>query len=403
MSAEAGHLALDRISRRYGEVSALHEVSVQIAAGEFVTLLGPSGSGKTTTLKIIAGFSAPDSGRVLLDGRDLTAVPPHRRDIGMVFQNYALFPHMSVAENIAFPLEMRRTRRAEIRRKVAEALSVVRMRGFEARRPRELSGGQQQRIALARALVFHPRLLLMDEPLGALDRKLREEMQTEIVRISRDVGITVVYVTHDQEEALAMSNRIAVYHAGRIEQVGTPEEIYERPASLFVADFIGESTRLRGKLGELDGRDYLLCDAFRVPVDRAQCLRAGLARGAEAVLIVRPEMMRIAPPRADATDAGDRAGVAGRLQSQAYLGTVRKYVVDLPGGVTALARTPLDAGRAIAAENGDAVMVSWPVAAGIVLPPTGTVAPPASAPVPVDAGLGRPLPAKLHQPKLSSV
>ena len=245
--------------------------------GEFVTLLGPSGSGKTTTLRMIAGFTSPTGGSIEIDGQDMTRVPPHRRDVGMVFQNYALFPHMTAAQNVAFPLRMRKQSRAEIDRRVGDALDLVKLRHLADRYPRQLSGGQQQRIALARAVVFEPRLLLMDEPLGALDRKLREALQLEIIRISRELGATVLYVTHDQEEALVMSDRIAIFNEGRIEQLGSGEDLYDRPASLFVADFIGESNILRGRY-EADGADggWMTRGPWRWRIGR-EAARAGSA------------------------------------------------------------------------------------------------------------------------------
>jgi putative spermidine/putrescine transport system ATP-binding protein len=367
---------VDGISQKYGDVPALRQVSLQVQPGEFVTLLGPSGSGKTTTLRIIAGFSQPDEGRVLLNGRDLTTVPPHRRDIGMVFQHYALFPHMTIAENIGFPLKMRKMPRDQIHSKVDAALRMVHMSGLGSRGPRELSGGQQQRIALARALVFRPQLILMDEPLGALDRKLREEMQVEIVRIGREEGITIIYVTHDQEEALAMSDRIAVYHDGRIEQIGSPQEIYERPTSLFVANFIGESTTLRGKLVMQNGRPCLAGTSFCVPVEAQQCHRTRLQQGDAAVLIVRPEALQIAArTEAAATAANERAELEGRLQSRSYLGSVERYVVDLPDGVTAVVRARVPSCGAASPRSGNDVSVSWPVDAGILLPVDGIISP----------------------------
>ena len=362
----AGYLQVEEVSQSFGSFEALKRVSLDVAKGEFVTLLGPSGSGKTTTLKIIAGFLDADDGRVTLEGRDLTNVAAHNRDIGMVFQNYALFPHMTVAENVAFPLEMRKASRTDIRQKVAAALSMVRLPGLGDRRPRELSGGQQQRVALARALVFHPKLLLMDEPLGALDRKLREAMQLEIVRISREVGITVIYVTHDQEEALAMSHRIAVYHEGRIEQVGTPEEVYHRPASLFVAEFIGESTTFRGRLEAPGGGLALRVDELLLPVDAAQCRRVGLGAGSDAALVVRPEAMRVV--HANGHGASGGTAVPGRMQSSVYLGSTRKSVVDLGGGREALVRVPLDGAGSDAIEPGSSVELSWDLASGIVVP-----------------------------------
>ncbi len=248
LRARKGALTLRNLTKIYGDLHAVDDVSLDVAPGEFVTLLGPSGSGKTTTLRIIGGFIKPEAGTVSLDGRDLTKVPPYKRDIGMVFQNYALFPHMTASENVGFPLQMRRVPKAEVKEKVREALRLVRLEELGDRYPKQLSGGQQQRVALARSFSFDPQLLLMDEPLGALDKKLREALQLEVLRISRQLGVTVVYVTHDQEESLVMSDRIAIYNEGRIEQIGTGEDLYERPVSLFVADFVGESNIYRGTL-----------------------------------------------------------------------------------------------------------------------------------------------------------
>jgi putative spermidine/putrescine transport system ATP-binding protein len=269
---------------------------------------------------------------------------------------------------------MRKEPRDRIRSKVESALNIVRMSGLGDRRPRELSGGQQQRIALARALVFRPPLLLMDEPLGALDRKLREEMQVEIVRIGREEGITIIYVTHDQEEALAMSDRIAVYHSGKIEQVGSPKEIYERPASHFVAKFIGESTTLQGHLVARDGRQFIQGSSFCVAVDPEQCRRACLCNGSEAVLLVRPEAMQIAPA-ASLRPAGpsDCAELRGRLQSSAYLGSSRRYVVDLPDRAVAVVRSPIESAGIHGLGIGCDVTVAWPIEAGIVLPVEGSI------------------------------
>jgi putative spermidine/putrescine transport system ATP-binding protein len=237
----AGSLELRDVSKSYAHVQAVDKVSLMVAPGEFVTLLGPSGSGKTTTLSMIAGLTRPSSGTILLDGQPLDPLPPYRRNVGVVFQNYALFPHMAVARNVAFPLEMRRVPGREIRRRVARVLEQVGLSEHGGRYPHQLSGGQQQRVALARAMVFEPRILLMDEPLGALDRKLREQMQIEIMRLHRELQVSIVYVTHDQDEALMMSDRIAVFNHGRIEQVGAPDLLYEQPATVFVAGFLGES------------------------------------------------------------------------------------------------------------------------------------------------------------------
>ena len=248
--ARTAELSVEGVTKRFGEVVALDDVSLAVAEGELLTILGPSGSGKTTLLKVVAGFETPDAGTVRVDGVEITALPPARRDIGMVFQNYALFPHLTVKGNVAFPLEMRNVARAEIERRVGEALALVELAGYEARLPRQLSGGQQQRVALARAIVFNPRLLLLDEPFGALDRKLRETMQLEVRRLQRRLGLTTIFITHDQEEALVLSDRIAVMNKGTIQQIATTTEIYERPANDFVADFVGESNIFHGTLTE---------------------------------------------------------------------------------------------------------------------------------------------------------
>src|SRR5882757_10190181 len=241
-------LSLDRVSKHYGTVAALNDVSLSVARGEFLTLLGPSGSGKTTMLMAIAGFVAPTSGRILLNGQPIQHLPPDKRNFGMVFQGYALFPHLTVARNIAFPLEVRGTPKSEIDRKVGDALGLVQLGALADRLPRQLSGGQQQRVALARALVFAPHLLLLDEPLSALDRKLRADMQIELKAFHRKVGLTFIYVTHDQEEALSMSDRVAILRDGKLLQLGAPNELYERPATRFVAEFLGRSNFLAGKV-----------------------------------------------------------------------------------------------------------------------------------------------------------
>jgi putative spermidine/putrescine transport system ATP-binding protein len=276
-----------------GETLVVIDLNLSIRAGEFLTLLGPSGSGKTTTLMMLAGFEVPTHGRILLDGQPIDNVPPHRRNIGMVFQNYALFPHMTVEENLAFPLEVRKMPRAEIARKIDRALEMVRLGQFGKRRPGQLSGGQQQRVALARALVFEPKLVLMDEPLGALDKQLREQMQLEIKHLHQDLGVTVVYVTHDQSEALTMSDRIAVFNDGEIQQLAAPDDLYERPSNSFVAQFIGENNKISGRIValngvscrvEVDGGAYI--EALPVAVD---------AIGAPTTLSLRPERVRINP------------------------------------------------------------------------------------------------------------
>jgi putative spermidine/putrescine transport system ATP-binding protein len=288
-------LRIDSVRKAYGPVVALHETSLDVGEGEFVTLLGPSGSGKTTLLHAVAGLPDPDGGRIWIDGVDATFLAPHRRDVGMVFQNYALFPHLSVFENIAFPLRMRGCPGPETAARVREALALVRLPDVGARLPRELSGGQQQRIALARCVVYRPSIVLMDEPLGALDKKLREQMQTEIRRIHAELGATVLYVTHDQEEAMTMSNRICLMRNGRIEQIGTPGTLYTEPASVYAADFLGESNLLAGThagngIVELATGRRLVCAA---PTDIAARQRVRC--------LVRPEAVRLLAP-GDAAD-----------------------------------------------------------------------------------------------------
>jgi spermidine/putrescine transport system ATP-binding protein len=311
-----------------GEVRAVEHVDLTIAEGEFFSLLGPSGCGKTTTLRMVAGFEEPSAGRILLHGRDMVGVPPFRRDVNMVFQQYALFPHMDVFENVAFGLRRKKVDKGEIKRRVAEALSLVELEGRETRKPRQLSGGQQQRVALARALVNRPRALLLDEPLGALDLKLRQAMQLELKRIQREVGITFVYVTHDQEEALTMSDRLVVMNAGRIEQLGSPRELYEHPATRFVANFIGTSNILTGKL-ERTGDTWAL--AGLGPDERVLVADAGQAQsGQEVELAVRPEKMVLRAEQ-DPPPSGQCA-LRARVTEIVYLGTSTQYRTVTDGG-----------------------------------------------------------------------
>jgi putative spermidine/putrescine transport system ATP-binding protein len=286
-------------------VAAVDGINLEIADGEFFSMLGPSGSGKTTTLRMIAGFELPTEGRVWLHGVDVTNRPPFERDVNTVFQDYALFPHMSVGDNVGYGLTVRKVQKAERERRVGEALAMVRLTGYERRKPTQLSGGQRQRVALARALVNRPRVLLLDEPLGALDLKLREEMQLELKAIQQEVGITFVYVTHDQEEALTMSDRLAVFNRGRIEQLGTPADLYERPATAFVAGFVGTSNLLRG-------------DAAKQLV------------GEEGLFTVRPEKIRITERGAAVAD--DEVGADGTIRNVVYLGPDTRYIVALDAG-----------------------------------------------------------------------
>ncbi len=354
-------LELVAIRKVYGDTVAVGDVSFALGRGEFLTLLGPSGSGKTTTLMMVAGLVAPSAGTMLLDGKPLDPLPPYKRNIGLVFQSYALFPHMTVAQNIAFPLEMRGMDRREIQRRTGRALDLVGLPGYETRYPDQLSGGQQQRIALARAIVFEPRLLLMDEPLGALDKKLREQMQIEIMRLHKQLDISVIYVTHDQDEALVMSDRIAVFNSGRIEQLGAPEELYERPASRFVADFLGESNFFPG-IAKVVGGEHCEIEHGK---DRLRGRSRGLAAGQAAVLAVRPERIRLAPPGSPALASENF--VSGRVRNIVYLGKSRKYIVQIDDGVEIAVFEQARGDRIPTVGVGDAVTLIWPVDDSTVL------------------------------------
>jgi spermidine/putrescine transport system ATP-binding protein len=305
------------------EVLAVDDVTLEISDGEFFSMLGPSGCGKTTTLRMIAGFEVPSDGEIYIHGKPMGLTPPYQRNTNMVFQNYALFPHMTIARNIAFGMEMKKVPKADIERRVQDVLEMVRLPNFGPRRPNQLSGGQQQRIALARALVNRPEVLLLDEPLGALDLKLRKEMQIELKTLQRDVGITFVYVTHDQEEALTMSDRIAVMHAGKVLQVGSPTEIYERPNCRFVADFIGDTNFLDGVVQEQEGGFATVlvdgCLPIRVPTDQP------LSPGSPVTLAVRPEKVRLLPEplRVDCN------AFLGQVEQVVYIGTDTRFKVRL--------------------------------------------------------------------------
>jgi len=356
-------LEIQGVTRRFGDFSAVNDVSLAIEAGEFFTLLGPSGCGKTTLLRMIAGFDLPDDGRILLDGEDLASRPPERRPVRTVFQSYALFPHMTVEGNVAFPLEMAGTDAAEQPARIAQALAGVRLEGFGKRMPHELSGGQRQRVAIARALVTHPRVLLLDEPLAALDAKLREEMQIELINLQKDVGITFVYVTHDQSEALALSHRIAVMNRGRVEQLDEPSRIYGAPATRFVADFIGHCNLLSGPVERRVG-DVATLDVTGVgPVRTTTAAAAASARGTVAL---RPEKIRIGATAPEGTPDNH---VRGRVADLLYMGDVTVYRVETAGGArleALLANS--QSGRAKFFEVGDAVELSWAVDAGHYIP-----------------------------------
>jgi putative spermidine/putrescine transport system ATP-binding protein len=367
--ADKPALVLRSLRKSFGSAVAVDVVDLEVRRGEFLTLLGPSGSGKTTTLRMVAGFMAPSGGSIEIDGRDMTRVPPYRRDVGMVFQNYALFPHMTAAQNVAFPLRMRGRPKAEIERRVADALNLVKLGDLGGRYPRQLSGGQQQRIALARAVVFEPRLLLMDEPLGALDRKLRKSLQLEIIHISRQLGATVLYVTHDQEEALMMSDRIAIFSAGRIEQLGTGDDLYDRPASLFVADFIGESNILRGTY-EADGADggWMTRGTSRLRIGRAAAERSTLESGSASALVVRPERIQIVEEGAE--PKSEENVVDATVGDVLNLGPDTRYELMLDGGQRVSVREPRS-GEGRAREHGDRVRITWAVDDGLLVADPG--------------------------------
>ncbi len=358
-SGASAEIRLIDLEKRFGEVRAVDGVSLDIRTGEFFSLLGPSGCGKTTTLRMIGGFETPTAGRILLRERDVTRDPPDKRPVNMVFQNYALFPHLDVGDNIAFGLRRRRVDAGDIRRRVAEALELVGLAGYEKRRPNQLSGGQQQRVALARALVNRPNVLLLDEPLGALDLKLRKRLQMELKRIQGEVGITFVYVTHDQEEALTMSDRIAVMHAGRVEQLGTPEELYDRPTTRFVADFIGTTNLLGGAIESADAAGAL------IRLDGGETCRvvgAGHGVGRTVELSIRPESVLLKPSNGTAT-AGPEP-IHATVQHVAYLGGNVQYRVRTGGGLTITALVSKTDERL---PVGSAVDVVWSPAEALVL------------------------------------
>ena len=341
---------LEEVTKRFGEMTAVDRLTLSIERGSFFAMLGPSGCGKTTTLRMIGGFEDPTEGRVLLGGEDVTQQPPYRRDVNTVFQSYALFPHLDVGDNVAFGLKRRKVASDETTRRVGEALELVHLTGYERRKPNQLSGGQQQRVALARALVNRPNVLLLDEPLGALDLKLRRQLQVELKRIQSEVGITFVYVTHDQEEALTMSDRIAVMHAGKVEQLGTPEQLYERPTTRFVADFIGSTNLLRGRV-EGDGRVRLTSG------DIASVAHDGMPAGTAIEISVRPEAISLVPATAE-------GAIGATVEQVAYLGSTISYRLRTAGG---LDLTVLSPKTGVRLPVGSDVAVSWSPSEALVL------------------------------------
>lgn len=357
-----GAIELRGLTKRYGEETVVNAIDAAIAPGEFFSLLGPSGSGKTTTLMMVAGFVRPDGGSILLDECDITAMPPQKRGFGMVFQNYAIFPHLNVFENVAFPLRARHCAKPQIQDRVRWALELVQLGRFAERYAHQLSGGQQQRVALARAIVFHPSVVLMDEPLGALDKNLRFEMQVEIKEIQQRLGMTVLYVTHDQEEAMSMSDRIAILNRGRLVQLGSPSEVYERPANPFVGRFLGEANLIEGMLvGQSD-------NIVRLMLRSGQELRAPRTDACgndRAMLFIRPERVEISPGTSAGADPAANV-VAGRVRRCTFLGNILRYAVELEGA----AAVTVDLQNAVGVvplPPGTPVVLRWPVADSLIL------------------------------------
>jgi spermidine/putrescine ABC transporter ATP-binding subunit len=359
-----GAIELRGLTKRYGDETVVNAIDVSIPPGEFFSLLGPSGSGKTTTLMMVAGFVHPDGGAILLDGQDIASVPPQKRGFGMVFQNYAIFPHLNVFENIAFPLRARRWPKTMVAERVTWALEMVRLGRFADRFARQLSGGQQQRVALARAIVFHPSVVLMDEPLGALDKNLRYEMQVEIKEIQQRLGMTVLYVTHDQEEAMSMSDRIAIMNRGRIDQVGQPGEVYEQPVNPFVGRFLGEANLIQGTVTAGGSGEV------RLILPGGEALHAPRGNGCNAgpgLLFIRPERVDIVTGSQAETDSRFNT-LPGRVRRCSFLGNILRYAMDVDG----IAPITIDLQNAVGVlplAQGTAVTLRWPVADSLILPP----------------------------------
>lgn len=341
-----GEIHLQAISKEFGRVVAVDNVDLEVKNGEFMTILGPSGSGKTTILSMIAGFEAPTRGKIEIGNTDVTNYPPHKRDVGLVFQSYALFPHLTVFNNVAFPLKVRKVPKEEIESKVKKVLELVRLEKFGDRKPNELSGGQQQRVALARAFVFEPSILLLDEPLAALDRKLRQEVQVEIKELQRSLGITTITVTHDQEEALTMSDRMLILNDGQIEQLGTPEELYSKPKSRFVADFLGTANFFEGIIESSNDSVYLnVNNGNKIDLDE----QYESSQGRKVSLLVRPEQIKIASP-----DANE--GYSGKIVSSVYLGNEYRYQIESEFGNRV---TVSEVGNDCRWLTGDKIKINW--------------------------------------------
>ncbi len=352
MPEKDAFVKFEKVDKSYdGEILVVKDLNVDVPQGEFLTLLGPSGSGKTTTLMMLAGFETPTSGEIYLEGEPISSIPPYKRGIGMVFQNYALFPHMTVSENLSFPLEVRKLSKSDTEEKVKKALSMVELDAFGSRMPMQLSGGQQQRVALARALVFEPRLVLMDEPLGALDKKLREQMQYEIKHIHGRIGITVVYVTHDQNEALTMSNRIAVFNDGKIQQISTPDVLYEKPDSAFVAQFIGENNQIKGKVKSINGTN---CVIETENGEDIVSLKVNVSSvGEDSTVSLRPERVAI-----NATEGEFENKFEAQVKELIYLGDHIRTRVEVCGNDQFIVKVP-NSYKGSNLEEGTKVKLSW--------------------------------------------
>jgi spermidine/putrescine transport system ATP-binding protein len=366
-----GEIQLVELTKRFAEVTAVDAIDLDIPGGEFFSLLGPSGCGKTTTLRLIAGFEQPTEGRILLDGADVAYTPPHKRNVNTVFQNYALFPHLNVFDNIAFGLRRAKRPKDEVRQRVARALELVQLTGFEKRKSSQLSGGQQQRVALARALILNPAVLLLDEPLGALDAKLRKALQIELKALQQEVGITFLYVTHDQEEALTMSDRLAVMNAGRVEQVGAPQDVYEDPETIFVADFLGVSNLMEATAqGARDGHCRVTVESFEFEANAGESNIKGPAK-----IVIRPERVELEP---HGSPAGPNR-LPGMVERLVYVGSAVQVIVRAATGESLQALVQ-NTGKQVSYEQGTPVQVHLPADALRVLPAAERVAPEAGAP-----------------------
>ncbi|PJI06900.1 MULTISPECIES: ABC transporter ATP-binding protein [Clostridium] len=356
-------IRLLNVVKSFGGQTAVDNISADVKRGEFLTLLGPSGCGKTTTLRMIAGFEEPTSGQIILDGDDVSNKNPYERDVNTVFQNYALFPHMNIFNNIAFGLKIRKAPKEKVKEKVMEALDLVQLNGFEKRYPKQLSGGQKQRIAIARAIVNSPKVLLLDEPLGALDLKLRKQMQFELKHLQRKLGITFIYVTHDQEEALTMSDRIAVMSKGKIEQIGTPDEIYERPKTKFVADFIGETNIFEGKIKENNGveAEALVGGSEIIKVIDEKTILSQFKKDNTVYVAVRPERMKLSYDKNQSDNI-----VKGKIKERVFVGSINRTIVVLNSGKEIIVNEP--AADTLKLENGkENVFVYWKSKDGVVI------------------------------------